>query len=307
MSRATVPRDPRQYRATPRGVALSVALSVGMLLALELGCAARAAVPPAEPAAARPFVLFDALLQADKPDLASAGFTPLTWEGDLWRKGVSHDLVDEQRVHELFVRTRPDQWYYLDIENWPVGSVDPATRARNLAKLERVIELARQSAPRIHLGLYAILPDIAYWPLLEHDARYARWLETNRALEPLAARVDAVFPSLYTFNDDLEGWRTYARETLIEARRYGKPVYAFLWPEFHDSNARLKGRALPPHLWRAELELCAQLADGVVIWGGWQERWNESAEWWQETRRFMQSHQADGTLRLVSPESKRSR
>ncbi len=109
-------------------------------------------------------------------------------------------------------------------------------------------------------------------------------------LRPLARKVDILFPSLYTYYDDVEGWRTYARITLEEARRFGKPVYAFLWPEFHDSNEKLKGHYLPVDFWRMEMELCYELADGIVIWGGWQQTWDDHAPWWIETKAFLAEH-----------------
>ena len=268
--------------------------TLGSLASLMGGLARGGEFPaiPGAPAAGRRFALFDALLYAGKPDLRSVGLVPIEWVGDLWRPGVAHEEVDEAAVRAAFAPLRRAAWCYLDIESWPVGGVDPALRARSIKKLARVIEIARMTAPGIRLGFYGILPDICYWPLLKHDAGYVQWLQTNRQLDGLAARVDAVFPSLYTFYEDLDGWRSYARQTLVESRRWEMPVYAFLWPEFHDSNLLLRGRPLPRSFWRAQLELCGELADGVVLWGGWRERWSESAEWWQETLQFIRAHPA---------------
>jgi hypothetical protein len=238
------------------------------------------------------FVLFDGLLYSDKPDLRRLGMVPIAWVGDLWSKGVSKDTVDEAQVRSLFEPVgKKKEFYYLDIENWPLESVSRSVRQENLNKLMRVIDTARQTAPNAHLGFYGILPGIAYWPLLRHDAAFRAWLDLNREVDPLATHVDAVFPSLYAFNEDLEAWKTYARQTLAEARRYGKPVYAFLWPEFHDSTA-LRGKEVPQAYWRAELDLCAELADGVVLWGGWQRKWNGAAPWWLETQSFMRERAA---------------
>jgi hypothetical protein len=251
---------------------------------------------PTVAAASQPFVLFDGLLYSGKPDLRQLGMVPIIWVGDLWRAGVSRDTVDEARLQALFKTAgNGNGFYYLDIENWPLESVSGGVRQENLKKLIRVIDTARRAAPNAHLGFYGILPGITYWPLLRHDAAYRAWLELNREANPLAAHVDAVFPSLYAFNEDLEAWKSYARQTLVEARRYGKPVYAFLWPEFHDSTAQ-RGQEVPQAYWRAELDLCAELADGVVLWGGWQRRWNSAAPWWLETRSFMSERPARSTV-----------
>jgi hypothetical protein len=76
-----------------------------------------------------------------------------------------------------------------------------------------------------------------------------------------------LFPSVYTFYEDQEGWSKYAVQQIREARRIGggSPVYIFLWEEYHPSVAKLAGTYLPPDYWRMELELARKYADGVVI------------------------------------------
>ena len=240
------------------------------------------------------FVVFDGLLYRGKPDLRNRGLVPIAGSGNLWRPGVSTEGVDEVKIAAMFAPYRnSDGFYYLDIENWPLMSVTADVRLQNEKKLERVIDLAHRAAPHLRLGFYGILPTIVYWPLMRHDAEYLEWRSVNQQMDPLSNHVDAVFPSLYTFYSDLAGWKSYARQTLIEARRYGKPVYAFLWPQFHDSNAELGGHEVPPEYWRAELELCAELADGVVLWGGYQTPWDENAAWWRETQSFMSAEHRD--------------
>jgi len=109
-------------------------------------------------------------------------------------------------------------------------------------------------------------------------------------VQPLwPAHADVVFPSLYTFYDNQAAWDIYAKGMIEEARRYNKPVYVFLWPEFHVSNILLRGTNIPAKFWRHQLEFCSALADGIVIWGGWKEKWNETADWWVETKLFMKT------------------
>jgi len=250
---------------------------------------------PRLPAAERPFVVFDGLLYSGKPDTRVRGLVPITWVGDLWRPAISKDSVDEAQVRSIFARlSHSHGFYYLDIENWPLDR-SAGERQQSIAKLTQVIDLARRTAPHARLGFYGVLPGITYWPLLRHDQRYDEWLATNRQLDGLATHIDAVFPSLYTFYEDIEGWQSYARQTLTEARRYGKPVYAFLWPEFHDSTPR-RGEQIPVAYWRTELELCGEMADGVVLWGGWGQHWQEDAAWWQESLSFIRRLKDAGRL-----------
>ena len=239
----------------------------------------------------RRFAMFDGLLYTQKPDLGQFGLEPIAGSGNLWRPGQSHLTVDESGVQSAIEPFRGHvPYFYLDIEDWPLQGVPTETRAETIAKLIRLADIARVAAGETRIGFYGLMPGITYWPLVSRMLRkseYQDWKETNEALEDLAPHVDAVFPSLYTFYDDLTGWQSYARQSLLEARRYSKPVYAFLWPEFHDSNALLRGQLVPARFWRAELELCFELADGIVIWGGYQQTWKGDAPWWQETQLFI--------------------
>jgi len=115
----------------------------------------------------------------------------------------------------------------------------------------------------------------------------------NNTFQPVANAVNVVYPSIYTFYTDQEGWKKYAIAQVAEARRLapGKPVYAFIWPRYHESNKALNNQYIAADFWRFQLETLYQVADGVVIWGGWQEPWNERADWWIQTQAFMQSHE----------------
>src|SRR5262249_4133499 len=106
------------------------------------------------------------------------------------------------------------------------------------------------------------------------------------------------FPSLYTYYPDQAGWVAYAKANLSEARRLapGKPVYCFLWPQYHDSST-LAYQFLPVDYWKLQLQTCRQYADGIVILGcvgkdgkmnGWLT-WDDNAPWWQATIQFVAS------------------
>jgi hypothetical protein len=210
----------------------------------------------------------------------------------------------------------------IDIEHWPVDirRADEATVRQSLRKLAQVADWIHAERPGVKLGFYGVLPIQDYWTPVKYerakregrpagrvtreDRDLERWRKANALVaEYLKDRVDYVFPSLYTFYDDPAGWAAYAKANLAEARKFGKPVYPFLWMEYHDSNAELKGRELPREAWRAELEFCRRHADGAVIWGGGKTTpdgryvippWNEASGWWQETLGFMAGLRAGG-------------
>ena len=236
------------------------------------------------------FTLFDALGHRGKPNLQRLGLQPLAWVGHVWRDGVSHDTVDEEGVRlALKQLPRGIQRFYFDIEEWPVGNVSPAVRDETRRKLLQVADLARKYMPSAKFGFYGLPPLITYWPLVENrPSELAEWIESNRHLEPLAERVDFILPSLYTLYADRAGWLSFATATIQAARRYGKPVYPFLWYEYHDSNPLLRDHELDNDAWNEELRFCHAHADGIVLWGRVDRGWSESAAWWQSVRREFQ-------------------
>jgi len=261
------------------------------MLALLVACA----IHPAQAAEPAPFVVFNALLQSGLPDLEPRGLHKMTGSGNLWRKGVSDRDVDEVGVRQAtrFLRTISDT-YYFDIEHWILLDSSEEQMSRDVAKFLQVAQIARSAVPDGKFGFYDVAPKRTYWAILlqkDHPELLTQWRHMNELSAPIAAKADYVFPSLYTFYDDPKGWETAAIGVLAAARRLGKPVYPFLTFEFHNSNKELAGKQIPREFWRRELEICRTYADGVVLWGGSGERWDERAEWWLETQDFLQSLQ----------------
>jgi hypothetical protein len=232
------------------------------------------------------FKLFDALLHRGKPNLQRLGLQSLPMVWNFWSAGVAHDEVDEGAIALAIRQAAPrTEAFYLDIEDWPVLNVSPATRQQSIRKLLQVAQSVRRLGPHSKFAFYGLPPATTYWPLVDNrPAEYANWRESNRLLEPLAELSAFILPSLYTFYMDRRGWLKYAEATIHEARRYGKPVYPFLWYEYHDSNLLLRGREIDADAWREQLQLCRAQADGIVLWGGYQQGWSESAAWWQAVR-----------------------
>lgn len=254
--------------------------------------AAVAAVP-------RPFVVFDATLYKNKPSLAAYHVRPLTilYESSLFvanqpPAAMPPAAIVRSLAYEL--RASPDP-VVLDIERWPLKGDGMAVQS-TVAKFLSVLSWVKDEAPAIPFGLYGTVPIPDYWRAIRDpaSAEYRSWQQDNDRLEGISNRADALFPSIYTFYPDRQGWVTYAIAQITEARRKakGKPVYAFLWPHYHESNLLLGLRPLDPDYWELQLNTVAQHADGIVIWGGWgnngPESWNEEAPWWQVTKRFMQ-------------------
>lgn len=277
----------------------------GALSGLWLACCV---LSPA--AAAGGFQVFDGTLYRDKPDFANYGILPIEilYVSRFWPDTRAVDemerLPDEERVRRVAREARvKDVPVVIDIEHWSLDGSEKEKRA-NLAKYTTVLQWLRNEAPDMHLGYFAVVPMGAYgWALKDPaSVEYRLWQSENAKRADLASRVDAVYPQLYTYYPDRQAWVRYAVANLREARRYGKPVYAFLWPQYSERNKHLGHQYLPADFWRLQLETAARHADGIVIWGGWDSeqwgraRWDESAPWWQVTREFM-----DGLARHSPP------
>jgi hypothetical protein len=254
-------------------------------------------VLPAARGYAKDFPVYDALLYLGKPDLAKQGLRPIAmvYDGALWKSGESRERLNSAKISAVAKSLDPTLLTCVDIEDWPTAG-KPELVQSTIAKYVAVISLIRRERSGLRIGYYGILPRNDYHRAIKRRGQreYDEWLLENSMLKEIARAVDVIFPSLYTFYPDPKGWETYAIENLKEARKYGKPVYAFLWPEYHDSNLIYRGQYIPADFWRLELETCYKYADGIVIWGGWQEKWDDNAEWWTETRKFMQKVRRNG-------------
>jgi hypothetical protein len=237
------------------------------------------------------FLVFDGLLYGGKPDLGALGMLPI--RGINPPAGVIHpsDVADDGQVRATLKTLHGYSGaVYLDYEIWPTFHASAAEVSQNVEKLKQVVQIAHEAVPGARIGYYDVIPCSDYWGLVNNDqTKIKEWKDCNARMGDLAQGVDIVMPSLYTFYNDPHGWDIYAAALLQAARRYGKPVYAFLWPEFHVSNRFLKGQNIPANFWRHELEFCRTRADGIVIWGGYQKPWDDQAAWWLETKAFLTS------------------
>ncbi|QDU72719.1 hypothetical protein [Mucisphaera calidilacus] len=251
------------------------------------------------------FPVFDATLYLDKPDLEQLhGLPKLRTHGRLWPRGADDSEPDRTRIVAALSRIPRNDLFFMDIEHWPVNG-DPADVQDTIRKYNLVTRWIREARPDLTFGYYGIPPVRDYWRAIKpRDSRqYQAWAAENDALQPMIRDVDVIYPSLYTFYDDPEGWVKYAEVNIREARKYGKPVYPFLWPQYHDSHKELKYHFIDGDFWRIQLETCLKHADGVVIWGGWTDpegnrlKWDPTIPWWRATLATM----AENGERLVNP------
>jgi hypothetical protein len=245
----------------------------------------------------RDFAIFDATLYKQKPDLAGHGLRPVSmiYSGVLWPKGQDRtSLPDRDVVHTVAAQASKSTGVaVIDIESWPLIG-DPAVVGESVRKFETVIQWFKETAPSVKVGYYGVTPVWDYWNAIQptESPKYIAWQKTNDRVASIARLEDMLFPSIYTFYEDQIGWSKVAIRQIQEARRIsgGKPVYVFLWPQYHTSPHAY----LPAEYWRMELETARKYADGVVIWGGSSETWDENSPWWRETKRFLMTAGSGG-------------
>jgi Hyaluronidase len=243
-------------------------------------------------ASASGFVAYDGTLYLQKPDLTPFGLSPITviYSASMWNSAEDRLSVPNAKViRTLALQARSSTGIaVVDIESWPnVGF--PAKVADSVQKYQATIQLFKQSAPSLRVGYYGVVPIFNYKDAISgsDSPGYRAWQATNSRIASAAQGADVLFPAIYTFYKDQDGWRKVAIAQIEEARRiaHGKPVYVFLWPQFDEAGKG--GDYLPRDYWRMELETARQHADGVVIWGGWKQTWDNNAPWWLETQSFL--------------------
>jgi hypothetical protein len=244
------------------------------------------------------FVVFDGTLYKQKPDLSQYGVRPITilYENRFWPNGqASTNLPQAGIVRALAAEVASSlSPVVIDIERWPVKG-SPSLVQSSVTQYRTILQWFHEGAPSLRIGFYGTIPVPDYWRAIQAttSAEFKSWQQDNDRLELIGKEVNVLFPSLYTFYADRQGWVTYAIAQISEARRKasGKPVYAFLWPQYHESNKLLAEQFLDADYWELELMTARQYADGAVIWGGWgnggPQAWDEDASWWQVTKTLL--------------------
>jgi len=247
--------------------------------------------------AARPFRIFDATAYVGRPDLSRYGIEPIhIVDRGLWPEGAGRSGPPDPALVRRYVESLPrdNAPIVLDIEHYDLTGSDEAARVA-LTDLRRLAAAFRAIAPDRQIGFYGIVPIPDFAPVLAGagSPRHRAWQAHNDRLRSLQGSVTMLFPSAYTNNRDQAAWAAGAAGQICEARRLSsKPIYLFIWPEFHDSSP-LRGQYLDAEFWRLQLETAYRLADGVVIFGGYDiqadhpRNWNPRAPWYAPTLAFI--------------------
>lgn len=266
--------------------------------AAALGAAALTRIPAV--GQSTKFKVFNGLLYSDMPDLADYGISPIhIIDRGIWPKQTSHFEDPDPALVAKKLDALPDDGapVVMDFEFYSF-SQGRKKSLEALRGLTTIAESFKTAAPTRSIGFYGYMPVRDYFDAIKpkRSSKYKTWQDENTMAGMLNPHVDFLAPSLYTFYNRPAEWQTYARAQISEARRISdKPVYAFLWPRFHDQGKKKQPPAIPSDFWRLQLDTMAEIADGVILWGGWNfgkwasMKWNSQAPWWIETRKFLET------------------
>ena len=187
--------------------------------------------------------------------------------------------------------------YSVDVRLDPIHiNPDTSTVDANILKLEKIIGWFKGQASTLKVGFYDIAP-VDGLPVSGHHpanaTELAVWDTANSYLIPFVDHVDALYPSLYTATTDPAEWLAIARRTIAQAKRIGrgKPVRPFIWPQYHDvMRSPLAGTYINYDYWMLQLmTIRDEGAAGIVFWGGYKTKWDDTQDWWRATLDFVAS------------------
>jgi len=145
------------------------------------------------------------------------------------------------------------------------------------------------------VSVYAIAPQRDFWSPVSGDKKQIEsWKNANDDLAKVAAEMDFIAPSIYTFYDEpefggkqanaREKWGAYAEYNIAEAKQYGKPVYVYMWGKFHPSNKILGEEAIPKEFMKIQYQtMVQQNVENVIMWGKYNTAENnvKNENWYQ--------------------------
>jgi len=252
------------------------------------------------------FILFESTAYKDRSSFFEHGFIAIEELGyfHFWDKDDDLNALPDKRKYCSVLRNikkREYEWVIIDVEHWVLNArlEDQELVTDNLEKYVTIMNWAKECRPELKFGLYATVPIIDHHYVFEDEssAKFQYWKSQNLALKNLVDAVDALFPSLYAVYEETEKWDHLARKYISMARSLAgdKPVYPYIWPQYHPGSKK-KGQFVSGEFWLHQLEEVYELADGAVVWGGWNfgsksgpMDWDENEAWWEQTKDFVRA------------------
>ena len=183
----------------------------------------------------------------------------------------------------------------IDLEHWPLKNSTDEVINLSVSNYYNVMSDLKDALPDIVIGYYGVIPikDFSRAKMSEKNHRYQEWVKESSRLKDVGYIVDAAFPSLYTIDNNRNSWKTRGISQIKEARKIikDKPVYPFIWPNYHEQGGRYPtGTEVEPDYWKLQLNILRTHADGMVLWGGNRQKFNQDMKWWKITVDFIEQN-----------------
>jgi hypothetical protein len=258
------------------------------------------------PQRAKSFIVYEAWAYKGTPELAAVGIHPLkvVYEVELTLPpaGPLASLRSEREYSEEKIRMAAlnhqltsSEPVALDIESWGHSGV-------SVPKYVAAIKAFKYFDKRSTVGLYGFGPysTRGLFKALEENrsSAYSSMVVTEKMFAPIYSVTDMSLPSLYTWDKNIPQWKETAILSLMLAKLLnpGKPVYAFISPQYYPNKEDFGLTFIDPRTWRDELETIYPIADGVVIWSGGRTadgkiiKFDERMPWYISTQAFVAAH-----------------
>ena len=173
---------------------------------------------------AQAFDARNAMRFSNLPDLTPYGLKDVTvvYASELWPKKARRSEPDLSFIRAETiprVRRKATDLVVIDVEHWDLSGTSSDTIEDNIQRYVAILDTFQSHMPASRLGLYSMVPIRNYWtPVRGKAGDLASWRAENERLKPIADASDIIFPSLYTFYDDRDGWLTYAKANMDEAK-----------------------------------------------------------------------------------------
>lgn len=246
------------------------------------------------------FRVFDELLHGDKPDL---GLEPISvvYQHEFFPNNADRTILPPEGVTESLGAQYEAVGDYvsLDLELY-YGNP-------NQQLWYRQITLGFQSTYSGPLGHYGVPP--SWLPYSMTQQQIDDWhIQSDEWFTTLGDLIDSFNPSLYPHVTDIDLWEQRNGMMIEECRRLdpNKPVYPYVMPHWHVFSGNSESTFVPVEYWRRILNLMHEKADGIILWGGYQQQWDESIPWWVETKQFLKNIRY-GDYKHVAPRRRHAR
>ncbi len=245
-----------------------------------------------------PFHVYGETRLLNQPDLSQYGLKKLrmVYTGAFWKKGVDDFqlLPPRQRVIDFMKKNYATYagLFVPDVEQWTLTGSNAQVET-SVNKYVTLLGWIKSAAPRATVGYYGRPPKPDKRASLDPSSpKYRQWQAVNNLLAPLADAQGALFPVMYTADDNKELWIKAATGKIRESKRLGKgkPVYVFINPFYHNvaGPVQFRSKPIPKDYFLLQLKTLKRLgADGAIIWNAKKLPWDNNAGWWLATKTFL--------------------